>query len=95
MEKRDMPKELGLFYVVFLTAPLYIQWDQFTTVQVTLPITYNQVPLNFMLVFKFLRLNLLNIVIFGNLDVIIGGHPTRLRKIWTIFKLRLSKSTLK
>ena len=28
METRDMPKGLGLFYAVFLTIPLYIQWYQ-------------------------------------------------------------------
>ena len=27
MGNRDMPKELGLFYVVFLTVPLYTQWE--------------------------------------------------------------------
>ena len=26
-ETRDIPQELGLFYVTFLTVPLYIQWD--------------------------------------------------------------------
>ena len=39
---QDMPKVLGLFYVVFLTVPLYIQLDQFIIVQVTLPTPYHQ-----------------------------------------------------
>ena len=32
---RYMPKELGLFYVIFLPFPLYIRWDHFITFQVT------------------------------------------------------------
>ena len=47
-----MPKELGLFYFIFLTAPLYIQWDQFIIIQVTLPTTSNQVPSNIMFVLQ-------------------------------------------
>ena len=46
-----MPKELGLFYVYFLTFRLYIQLYQFIIVQVTLPTLYQQVPSSFMLVF--------------------------------------------
>ena len=42
-----------------------------------------------------LRLNLLNIAILWNIKVILGGHPTRLRKFWNILKLILSKSTLR
>ena len=45
-------KELVSFYVVLITAPLYIQWYQFIIFHVTLPIPYLWVPLNFMLVFK-------------------------------------------
>ena len=51
-ETRDMSKELGLFYVIFLTVTLYIKWDQFIIVQVTLPTSSHQVPSNFMLVKK-------------------------------------------
>ena len=36
-EIRDMPKELGLFYINLLTVWLYIQLNQFIIVQVTLP----------------------------------------------------------
>ena len=32
-----MPKELGLFYVVFLTVPVYKQWGQFIVVHENLP----------------------------------------------------------
>ena len=70
METLDIPKELGLFYVTFLNVPLYIQWDQFIIFQVTLPTPYQQVPSNFMLAFKRLCLNLLNIVYFLNLKVL-------------------------
>ena len=44
METRDMPKKLGLFYVDLLSVTLYIQWEQFIIVQVTIPTPYNQVP---------------------------------------------------
>ena len=37
----SMPKRLGLFYAVLPTAPLYILWETFITVQVTLHIPYN------------------------------------------------------
>ena len=50
MKTRDMPKELGLFYVAFKTVRLYIQLDQFIIVQVTLPTLYHQVPSSFILV---------------------------------------------
>ena len=36
IETRDMPKELGLSYVIFITVQLYIQLDQFIIVQVNL-----------------------------------------------------------
>ena len=81
MKKRDMPKELGLFYVFFLTVPLYIQWYQFIIFHITLPIPSHRVPSNFMLVFKILHLNLLNIVTFLTLKVVLGYHPTRLATI--------------
>ena len=91
----DMPKGLGLFYVIFLTDPLYVQWGNFITVQVTLKIPSHLVPLNFLLGFKILRLNLLNIVIFLTLWAVLGGQPPRIRTIWTIFNLIFSMSTLK
>ena len=37
----------------------------------------------------------LNIVILWTLKVVLGGHPTGPRIIWTIFIMSLSKSTLK
>ena len=51
--------------------------------------------LKFMLVFKRLHMNLLNIVTLLTLKVFLGNHPTRLKTISTIFKSKLSKSTLK
>ena len=85
MKTRDMPKELGLFYVVFLTVQLLIRWDQFNFLQVTLPTTSNQVPSNFMLVFKRLHLNLLKIVTLLTLKIVLGYHHTKLTAILTIF----------
>ena len=81
MEAWDMTKELGLFYVVFLTVPLYIQRGQFIIVQVTLPTLSHWVPSNFMLVSRRLHLNLLNTVILLNLKIIIGDHLIRIKKI--------------
>ena len=72
-----MPKELGLFCVFFLNIPLYIQWNQFTIVHVTLPTQYYWLTSTFMLVFRRLQINILNIVTFLNLKVILGDHPTR------------------
>ena len=90
METHDMPNELGLFYVAFLTVLLYIQLDQFIVVQVTLPTLYHQVPSSFILVLRKLHLNLLNIVTFLTLKVVLGDHPTRLVTILTIFNSELS-----
>ena len=59
IETWDMPKQLEIFYVVFLTASLYIQCDQFIIFQVTLPIPPRWVPSNVILGFKRLHLNLL------------------------------------
>ena len=81
METRDMPNELGLFYVAFLTVRLYIQLDQFIIVQVTLPTLYHQVPSSFILVLKRLHLNLLNIATLLTLKVVLGDHSTRLKKV--------------
>ena len=44
METRYVSKELGLFYVAFLTIQLYIQLVWFIIVWVTLPTLYHQVP---------------------------------------------------
>ena len=90
-----MPKELGLFYVVFITFPLYIRWDQFIIVSVDLTTPPHRVPSNFMLVLKRLQLNLLNIVTLLTLKVILGDHHVRLKTIWTIFKSKWSKLNAK
>ena len=95
METREIPNELGLFYVVLLTVPLYTQWNKFIILQVTLSTPSHQVTSNVMLVFKRLHLNLLNIVILLTLKVVLGDHHTRLKKVYTIFKKIISKSTLK
>ena len=52
METRYMPKELVIFFVAFLTVPLYIQWNHFIIFHVNLPTPSHQVPSNFMLDFK-------------------------------------------
>ena len=80
MKTRDTPKELGLFYVIFQTVTLYILWDQFINVQVTLTTPSHQVPLHFMVVLKRLHLNLLKIVTLLTLKVVLGDHPTRLKQ---------------
>ena len=89
-----MPKELRLFYASLPNIQLYIQLDHFIIVQVTLPALSNQVNSNFMLVLKRLHLNLLNIVALLTFKVVLGDHHTRLKKILTIFKSKLSRSTL-
>ena len=58
------PKELGLFHVCFLNAPLNTQKYQFIIVQVTIKIPYHWVPSDVLLVFERLYLNLFDIVIF-------------------------------
>ena len=52
IETEEMPKESGLFDIVFLPAPLYIQWYQFIILQITLPIPSHLVPSNVLMVFK-------------------------------------------
>ena len=94
METRDMPKELGLFYVVFLTVRLYIQLEQFIIFQVTLPTLHHQVPSSFILVLKMLHLNLLNIVTLLTLNFVLGDQHTRLTTILTIFNSKFSRSIL-
>ena len=64
METRDMPKELGLFYVAPPNIWLYIQLDYFIISQFTLTTLSHQVPSNFILMLKRLNVNLLNIVTF-------------------------------
>ena len=44
MQTWDIPKELVLLYVSFLTVKLYTQLEQFIIVQVTLPTLYHQAP---------------------------------------------------
>ena len=94
METRDMPKELVLFYVAFLTVWLYIHLDQFIIVQVTLSTVYHQVTSSFIVVFKMVHLNLLKIVTFLTLKIVLGDHPTRLTTILTIFNSKFSRSIL-
>ena len=89
-----MPKEMRLLYVFFQTVPLYIVWDQFITVQVTLLIPYHQVTFNVLLVFKRLHMNLFNVLVFCNLRVVLGDRPTGPITFFTIFILSLSKSNL-
>ena len=95
MITRDMHKEMGLFYIVFLTVTLYIQWDQFIIVQVTLTTPSHQVPSNFRLDFKILHLNLLKNVTLLTLKIILGDHPARFKIIMTIFKYKWLNSNLK
>ena len=95
MEIRDMHKELVFFNAVLLTVPLYIRWDQFVIVQVTLTTPYNKVEYHFMLVFKRLHLNLLNIVTLLTHKVVLRDHPSRTKTIYNIFKSKCSMSTLK
>ena len=46
----DISKELGFIFVILKTVPLYIKWDEFIIVQVTLIILYNWDCLKVMLV---------------------------------------------
>ena len=89
------PRNLDCFNVVLLSVPLYIQWDHFFIVQITLPTPFHWVPSKFMSVFKRLKLNLLDIVILLNLKVVFRDYPTRLETILTIFRSKFSKSNLK
>ena len=95
METRDMPKELGLFYASFLIVTLFIQWDQFIIFLVTLPTPSHQVPWNFMLSFKRLCLNLLNIVNLLIFKVVLNNYLNRLKTVSTIFKSKFSNSTVR
>ena len=56
--------------------------------------TSYQVPTNFMFAFKRLLLNLLNMVTLLIHKVFLGYHPTRIKKILTVLKYKLSKLTL-
>ena len=76
------------FPIIYLVGPFcYFPVHPYNTISL--------VPSNFMFAFKRLPLNLLNIVIFLTLKVILVDHPTKLKTIYTIFKLKFSKSTLK
>ena len=86
--------KLGLFYVALLNVTLYIQWGRFIIVHVTLPTPSHQVTSNFMLDFKRLHLNPLNIMTLLTLKVVLGYHHTRLKTILTIFNSKLSRSIL-
>ena len=81
METRYMPKELGLFFFLLLTDPLYIQEDQFIIFHIKFTTTSHWVLSNIILVFKRLHLNLLNIVILLTLKVVLRDHPTSLGTI--------------
>ena len=70
-----------ILYVIFLTVTLYFRREQFIIVYVTLPTPYHQVPSNFMLVFKNLHLELLNIVTLLTLKVVLGYYPNRIKTI--------------
>ena len=94
VETQDMPKELELFYFTILNFPLYIQWVQFIIFQVNRPIPYHQVPSNSILAIKKLNMNIFNIVTLLTHKFVLGDHPTKLKTILNIFKLKLLKSNL-
>ena len=71
---------IGIILCPFPECPIIYPVGLFIIVQVTLPTPYHQLPSNFMLVFRRLHMNLLNIVALLNLKVLIGDHPTRLKK---------------
>ena len=73
-------QEIGIIYFNLRTVTLYTQWYQFIIVQVTLPIPSHWVTSNFILVFKRLHLNILNIVILYTLKLVPVDHPSRLKK---------------
>ena len=85
---------IGIILCHFLTVPLYLQWYQFIIFLVTLPTPSHQVLSYFMLAFKGLLLNLFNIVNLFTPMVVLRYHLTRLKKVLTIFKSKLAKSTL-
>ena len=82
---------MGLFYVAFLTVPVYIQWDKFIIVQVNLSTPYHHVTSNCMFGFKSLHMNPLNIVILLALKVVLVYHSTTLKTISTILKSKYIK----
>ena len=82
----DMSKELGLFDVISLIIPFYIQRDLFIIVQVTLPTLSHMVPSNFILILKRLPMILFEIVILLTLRVVLGDRPNRPKRIYTVFK---------
>ena len=73
---------------------MYPVW-KFIIFQVTPTTPYHQGISSCMLDLKRLDINLLNILILLTLKVVPRYHPTRLKTILTIFKYKLSNSTLK
>ena len=67
---------IGIFYAALLTVRIYPPLDQCISVQVTLLTLNHKVPSSFILFFKRLHLNLLNIVTLSTLKVFLGDHPT-------------------
>ena len=95
--KLYIPNELGSFYVIFLTAILYIHWGKFIIVKVTIAILSHQAPSNVMLSFKRLYLNLLNVVVLLALKVILIDHCTilpPLSKLLTRYMRTTDESSL-
>ena len=58
MEIQEIPKELELFYLNLPTDPLYILREHFITVHTIRQKPCHQVPLNFIMVFKRVNLDL-------------------------------------
>ena len=73
METWNMPKELGLFYNIFLPFPSYTPRDQLIICQATFAIPYHWYPLSISMFINILSLNLFNIVILYTLKVFLGG----------------------
>ena len=88
---REIPNALGIFFVVFLVATLYIHWDQFISVHVSISIPSHWVTFNVVLVFKRLNLNLLNILILLTLKVVLGSHPYQTQNNLKYFKTEVVK----
>ena len=71
---------IGIVLCRFIKFPIIYPVGQFIIVQVTLPTPPHWLTSNFMLVFKSLNMNLLNIVTLLALKVVLGDHPNRLKK---------------
>ena len=74
-------------YIMYTVVPVYY-------FQVTLPTPSHQMPSNYMLDFKILRLNLLKILTLLTIKDVLGDHLFRFKIILTIFKSKLSKSNI-